>query len=299
MMDSGPRRAGSTVRETLAHGVARLEAAGVPSSAFVAELLLLHLLGHDRAWLYAHSEANVPPEIFGQYQSLLTRRGDGVPVQYLTGKQEFWGLEFEVNPAVLIPRPETEHLVETVLERLAGRRRESLQIADVGTGSGCIAVALARELPWARIVATDISAAALAVARRNAARHGFGERIEFRAMDLLGDFAEGRGDSRIRFHAIVSNPPYIGRKEADQLQREIVEHEPHEALFAGDEGLEIYPRLLVQSAGLLYPGGLLAVELGYQLAERVRALLPAPEWKEVEFKNDLGGIPRVLAATRS
>jgi release factor glutamine methyltransferase len=287
----------SDVRGTLARGIARLEAADVPSAPLAAELLLLHLLGRDRTWLYAHPEHVLAAGQLTQYDELLDRRAAGVPVQYLTGVQEFWGLTFEVNPSVLIPRPETEHLIEVALEHFGAERRNApLKVADVGTGSGCIAVALARELPQAQIVATDISPAALDVASRNASRHGVGERIETLHMNLLQAYLDA-GDAT--FDLIVSNPPYIGRAEQLALQREVAEHEPHQALFAGEQGLDIYPQLIAQAAKLLKPGGLLIVELGHGQAESVRAMIAADAaWTRVSITNDLAGIPRVLAAER-
>ena len=174
------------LREALKTGIARLEENNVPSSALSAELLLLNVLGRDRTWLYTHSDDALDSSAIEKYFALIARRAAGEPTQYILGKQEFWGLEFEVTPAVLIPRPETEHLIEVALERLGPRRHEPLRIADVGAGSGCIAVALAKEFSNAHIIATDISAAALEVARRNAALHGVAERIEFVEADLLG-----------------------------------------------------------------------------------------------------------------
>ena len=233
----------------------------------------------------------------------------GTPTQYLTGRQEFWGLEFEVTPAVLIPRPETEHVVEVAMERLGEMRKaEQLRVADIGTGSGCIAIALARELPGAEIVATDISAAALEVARRNAARHGVGERIRFLERNLLDGIAHERrgagdagdtGDDANLFDLIVSNPPYVARNEEAQLPTDVREHEPAGALFGGASGTEIYAPLVVQAGELLRRGGLLVIEIGFGQAERVRALLDAsPAWSGLRVTNDLAGIPRVLSAER-
>ncbi|HTS13778.1 MAG TPA: HemK/PrmC family methyltransferase [Candidatus Limnocylindrales bacterium] len=186
------------IRSALKQGIARLRAARVPSHTLAAELLLMHALGRDRTWLYSHPESPVDASAAESYFALIARRAAGEPTQYLTGKQEFWGLEFEVTPAVLIPRPETEHVIEVALELLGprgikidlrtGAPAPPLRIADVGTGSGCIAVALARELPHAEIFATDISEAALEVARRNAARHAVSDRIHFLLCDLLGPF---------------------------------------------------------------------------------------------------------------
>jgi release factor glutamine methyltransferase len=296
---STARAAASDARRTLAQGVARLEAARVPSAALAAELLLLHVFRRDRTWLYAHPEDTLSAVQHAEYASLLERRAQGVPVQYLTGRQEFWGLEFEVDTSVLIPRPETEHLIEVTLERLGERRSAPLSVADVGTGSGCLAVALAHELPLARIVATDISTGALQVAGRNASRHGVGDRITFVQANLLQPYLRDAGAAAPAFDLIVSNPPYVGRSERPGLQREVVEHEPQQALFAGEEGLDIYPQLIAQAGQLLRPGGTFVVELGYGLAARVAALIAEHTcWSHVGATNDLAGIPRVLAAER-
>ena len=186
------------IRAALKEGMARLRAAQIPSHTLAAELLLMHALGRDRAWIYGHPEESLDSPTAEKFLALIARRAAGEPVQYLTGKQEFWGLEFEVTPAVLIPRPETEHVMEVALARLGergikihmdtGAPRETLRVADVGTGSGCLAVALAWELPHAEVFATDISAPALEVARRNAARHRVADRIHFVQCDLLTGF---------------------------------------------------------------------------------------------------------------
>ena len=287
------------LRGALGAGVSQLEAAGAPSAGFSAELLLLHVLGHDRAWLYAHPEDRLTAEEQSSYARLLERRAAGTPTQYLTGRQEFWGMDFEVTPAVFIPRPETEHLIEVALARLDRRRTEPLWVADVGTGSGCLAVALARELPRAHFVATDISAAALEVARRNAARHGVPSRIEFLQMDLLASYIPAHGESAPHFDLIISNPPYIGRRESAQLPPEVREHEPPEALFSGQQGLKTYPPLVAQAEALLRDRGVLGVELGYGFADLVRRLLESEAWSDVSITPDLAGIERVLSAERA
>jgi release factor glutamine methyltransferase len=299
-MSSSPEPAPArNVRATLSRGVARLETARVPSAPLAAELLLLHLLGRDRTWLYAHPDEIVGEGDLAEYDMLLKRRAEGVPVQYLTGEQEFWGLDFEVNPDVLIPRPETEHLIEVALERMGRRRNDPLLIADVGTGSGCIAVALAREFPASEIVATDISAAALEVAGRNTVRHGVQSRIELAQGYLLNPYLSIKVHADENFDLIVSNPPYVGRAEQSSLQREVVEHEPHQALFAGERGLDVYPELIAQAAPLLTPGGVLVLELGHGQSERVRAMVTEDgRWSVISVTNDLAGIPRVLAAER-
>ena len=290
------------VRGALKEAMARLRAAEVPSHTLAAELLLMHTLGRDRAWLYAHPEEPLASEIVDEYFNLITRRASGTPTQYLTGKQEFWGLEFEVTPAVLIPRPETEHVIEVALERIGQRKQgRPLRVVDVGTGSGCLAVALARELPEAEVFATDVSTAALEVARRNAVRLGVGERIQFIEGNLLDPFLTAWPDSSsARFDLIVSNPPYIGLAEREKLPREIRVHEPAAALFGGTCGTEIYAPLIDQAAKLLTSGGSLVVELGDGALEVVQDLFESrPAWMRVAVTMDLAGIPRVLAADRS
>jgi release factor glutamine methyltransferase len=290
------------VRTALKRGIAELRDANVPSYTLAAELLLLHVLGRDRAWLYAHPEEVIPGLDAHRFLSLILRRAEGEPTQYIIGKQEFWGLEFEVTPDVLIPRPETEHVIEVALDRLAvreiraGRKPtltgEGLHIIDVGAGSGCIAIALAKELPGARILATDISVAALAVARRNAARNGFADRINFLEANLLGG-------SAAKYELVVSNPPYIGRKEKETLMREVRDHEPQLALYGGEEGYEFYADLIGQAARSLLPGGLLVLELGHDSLPAVQPLLDLPNWANVGVTKDLAGIDRVIAAERT
>jgi release factor glutamine methyltransferase len=290
------------VRTALKQGLAQLREGHVPSFTLAAELLLLHVLCRDRTWLYAHPEEQVSPADAERFFALVARRANGEPTQHLTGKQEFWGLEFEVTPDVLIPRPETEHLIEVVLDRLAvrehraGRKRtltgEGLQIADIGTGCGCIAIALAKELPAAAIYGTDISRPALAVAQRNAARQNVADRIRFSEGNLLDSIAP-------LLDLIASNPPYIGRREAETLMREVRDHEPEIALYGGEEGYEFYADLITQSAAHLKPTGLLVLELGHNSLPAVQPLLDAPAWTNVAVTNDLSGIPRVIAAEKT
>jgi release factor glutamine methyltransferase len=311
------------IRAALKEGMAQLRAAQIPSHTLAAELLLMHALECDRAWIYGHPEESLDPDAAEKFRALIARRVAGEPVQYLTGKQEFWGLEFEVTPAVLIPRPETEHVMEVALARLGergikihmdtGAPRETLRVADVGTGSGCLAVALAWELPHAEVVATDISEPALEVARRNAARHGVADRIHFLQGDLLTGLENIDPSSIGLQHAvpaatqngplydlIVSNPPYIARNEAGQLQREVRDHEPHAALFGGPAGTEMYQRLIDQARDLLRDRGILVLELGYDSAEHVRGIFDAqPAWTKVAITMDLAGISRVLTAERA
>lgn len=245
----------------------------------------------DRAHLYAHAERELTNDEADRYEAALTERARGVPAQYITGHQEFWGMDLIVTPAVLIPRPETEHVVERVLEYaarddLAGH----LRIADVGTGSGCIALALAKELPHAELHAIDISAAALEIARLNAARHQLESRIQFHEADLLGGFPPRSCD------LIVSNPPYVGESEEDQVQLEVRKFEPRNAVFAGHTGIEVIAELIPQAHTVLKPGGTLVMEISGTIAEETNRLLQG--WREIEFKPDLQSIQRVAIAKK-
>jgi release factor glutamine methyltransferase len=260
-----------------------------------AELLIMFTLDCDRAYLYAHPERELTFNEMRRYDEALARRATGVPAQYITGHQEFWGLDLIVSPAVLIPRPETEHLLEAVLElakpKIVERRASPpvRRIVDVGTGSGAIALALAKELPTAEIHATDISSEALEVARANAARHELTSRIKFHRADLLDGF------SPASFDIVVSNPPYVGESEEDSVQLEVRKFEPRNAVFAGPTGVEVIGRLIPQARDVLTPGGWLVFEISGTIAERARGLLSG--WAEIEIRNDLQGIARV-AITR-
>jgi len=271
-------------------------------------------LGCDRAYLYAHPERELSDHEQTRYDAALTERARGVPAQYITGHQEFWGMDLIVSPAVLIPRPETEHVIEAVLElqtsasgfRLpssgtpanvsSGSRRPKAgsRIIDVGTGSGCIALALAKELPQAEIFATDISPAALEIARANAARHQLESRTEFHEADLLSGL-EPRFQNNY-FDFIVSNPPYVGESEEDQVQLEVRKFEPRKAVFAGRTGTEVIARLIPQAHAALKPGGWLVMEISGTIADDVRRLLQ--EWNDVQIRPDLQSIPRVAQARK-
>lgn len=291
------------VRAALKAALAQLRAAFVPSHTLAAELLLMRILEHDRAWLYSHPEAQLSPDQFSQFTQLVARRCAGEPTQYLTGRQEFWGREFEVGPGVLIPRPETEHVVEVALEMLGPPAAgEQFFVADIGAGSGCLAITLAIALPHSRVFATDISEAALVFARRNAAKHGVAERIEFRLADVLMETAAGRPSpvtTHQSVHLIVSNPPYISQADYANLPREIREHEPAGALLAGNDGNELYAPIIHQAGNLLAPSGVLVLELSYNQLPRVRSLLAAASFTDVRVTNDLAGIPRVIAARKA
>ena len=260
-----------------------------------AELLLMFTLDCDRACLYAHPERELTGDEKARYDAALDERARGVPAQYITGHQEFWGMDLIVAPAVLIPRPETEHVIETVLELATipaaeGRKNAAHRIVDVGTGSGCIALALAKELGQAEIHATDISPAALEVARANAARHQLESHIQFREADLLAGFENNA------FDFIVSNPPYVGESEVDEVQLEVRKFEPRNAVFAGPTGVEVIARLIPQAYAALSPGGWLVMEISGTIAEEVRRLLR--DWNDVWIGPDLQSIPRVAQARK-
>jgi release factor glutamine methyltransferase len=259
-----------------------------------AELLLMFTLGCDRAYLHAHPERELTPEEGERYDRALGERSRGIPAQYITGHQEFWGMDLIVTPAVLIPRPETEHVVETVLEltRVGGTLApgRSVRIVDVGTGSGSIALALAKELPQAEIHATDISSAALEIAGANAARHRLEGRVQFQSTDLL------RGFPSSHFDIVVSNPPYVGESEADQVQLEVRKFEPRNAVFAGPTGVELIERLIPQAQAALRQDGWLVMEISGSIADSVQALLHS--WDDVWVTRDLQSIPRVVRARK-
>ncbi len=259
-----------------------------------AELLIMFTLDCNRAYLYAHPERELTAEEMRWYDEALSRRATGVPAQYITGHQEFWGLDLIVTPAVLIPRPETEHVVEAVLDlaKADGRGRPSLRnlrIADVGTGSGAIALALAKEFPDAEIHATDISPDALEIARANAARHDFSSSIRFHQTDLL---AGVRGE----FDFVVSNPPYVGESEEDSVQLEVRKFEPRNAVFAGQTGLEVIERLIPQAHAALRSGGWLLFEISATIAPDIPKLLS--NWNDVSISKDLQGLDRVARARK-
>lgn len=248
-------------------------------------------LSCDRAFLYGHPEHELTREEQAHYDDALGQRSCGIPAQYITGHQEFWGMDFIVSPAVLIPRPETEHVIETVLDCMGRAGRSAMvKVVDVGTGSGCIALALAKEVPNAEIHATDISRAALEIARANVARHQLEHRIQLHEIDLLGGIENGS------FDFVVSNPPYVGESEEDTVQLEVRRFEPRTAVFAGPTGLEVIERLIPQAGEALKPGGWLVMEISGMIASRVRDWLRV--WANVQIFKDLQGIERVAAAQK-
>ena len=271
-----------TINEALRQGTTLLEEAAVPSPRLTAEVLLSHALKRERVYLFGHSSDELTELAWIHYGRYLHQRIAGRPTQYITRTQEFYGRDFTVSPDVLIPRPETEHVVEAAIQRI----RPGHRVLDVGCGSGAIAVTLALESP-AEVWATDISLQALSVASRNARQ--LRARVQFLAADLLTPFQSQT------FDVIVSNPPYVGLNESDGLQREVRDFEPHIALFGGDTGNELYQKLALQSRAALRPGGWLVLELGWRSLDPVTAML-TDGWSDVEAIGDLAGVPRVLAA---
>ena len=281
----------ATLKEIMTEAAERLRTGPHPLRARAdSELLLLQLLGRNRAWGIAHESDSLDKSADREYLLRIERRIAGEPVQYITGEAEFYGLPFFVAPAVLIPRPETEHLVEKVLELVAAQ--ESPRIVDVGTGSGAIPVALATHLPKAKITSIDLSPEALSVARRNAQRNHMEEKIRFLEGDLLDPVREER------FEIVVSNPPYVPLADRAEMDVEVREHEPELALFAGEDGLEIYRRLVPEAFAVLEQGGWLAMEIGYGQKDAIRTLLHETGFEKTEFVNDLQGITRVACGCR-
>ena len=269
-----------TTREILQKSASWLAGKGFESARLEAELLLAHLLATDRVGLYVDPDRPLTPDEIDAYRELLQRRAAGEPVAYLTGKREFFGLEFEVTPDVLVPRPETEMLVDRAREIGGG------SLLDLCTGSGCVAIVCAMRLPEAEVVATDLSAAALEVARRNAAAHDVETRVRFIEGDLFEPLEAGS-----RFDVIVSNPPYVATGQAE----DVALHEPHAALYAGPDGMDVLKRLIAGAPERLEPGGTLLTEIGDDQEEAVRAVAEAL-FREVAVHRDLAGHPRVLEA---
>ncbi len=280
-----------TIQEFAQSARTRLERAGIShdEAALDAELLARFVMGGWSRGEFIVRRLEEAPAAFGEpFLDLVRRREARTPTAYLTGRREFWSQEFEVTPAVLVPRPETELIVEEVLARVASDA--PLTIVEVGTGSGCLAISLARWLPRARVVAIDISSSALDIARRNAERLEVGHRVRF----LRGDVLSGLGG---RFDLVVSNPPYIPTGDLATLQPEVRNYEPAGALDGGPDGLDIVRRLAAQSALRLNPGGLLVFEFGFGQAEQVRSILDGTAGIDLlDIREDLAGIPRVAIA---
>jgi release factor glutamine methyltransferase len=284
---------GITLQAWLQEAEAKLRAGPHPDRAVRdAEILLLHVAGKDKAWLMAHTSESLSVAEATHYTELLERRYRGEPIQYIVGETEFYGLPFAVTPDVLIPRPETEHLVERVIEWAKSQSSHDAtpRILDIGTGSGAIAVALARHLLHAQITAIDISAPALAIASENAKRNGVS--IRLLEGDLLAPVAQEL------FEIVVSNPPYVPAADRDSLAVEVRDYEPALALFAGEDGLDVYRCLIPAAQGVLTHGGLIALEIGCGQALAVAELLASSGFQQIEFTPDLQGIPRVACALK-
>jgi len=301
------------LRQALALAVEHLEAADVGSPRLNAETLLIFVLGCNRAYLYAHPERELTADEQARYEEVIALRATDMPSQYITEHQEFWGLDLVVSPAVLIPRPETEHLVETVLE--LAREIPQPRIVDVGTGSGCVALALAYELRGAEIYGLDLSVEALEIARVNAARLQLDSRVQFLQGNILEPITDqsfiataiaeprsrgtpmtGRQFRDLDF--VVSNPPYVGLNEGDKVQRSVFKFEPRMAVFAGENGLDVIRPLIVQAQQAVRVGGWLALEIGFTMRHTVLDLLSPTTWEQIRVVPDLQGIPRVVAARR-
>jgi release factor glutamine methyltransferase len=281
-----------TLQTAILQGTKLLEDEAIAAPRLTAEVLLMHALQKERSYLYAHSDEELSEIAWIQYGRYLHERMKGKPTQYITGRQEFYGRDFRVTPDVLIPRPETEHLVEAAIARTHSHDL----VADVGTGSGAIAITLALET-HAHVFATDISTPALCVARSNAQQ--LSAPVGFLACDLLRAFRDRS------LNVVVSNPPYVPRTDHPNLQREVRDYEPHVALFGGPTGLEIYERLIADTARVLRPHGWLLLELGYNSLGPVRAMLESglsrdqrerSAWTDIDVIADLAGFPRVVAA---
>ncbi len=282
---------GRPLGRVLAGAREALARAGVPSPGVNAERMLEDLLGFSRAELYLQADQALSEEQEARLEQWVSERSSGKPLQYLLGHTGFYGLDLEVGEGVFIPRPETETLVEAVLNEIANRKLQNAKILDIGTGSGAIAVALASILPQAEVVATDVSEAGLRLARKNAERNGVAERIRFELYDL---FPEGEGS----FDAVVSNPPYIPTSDIPLLASEVRDFEPREALDGGPDGLSCIRVIIPKAKERLVPGGLLALEVGEGQAEVVAAVMSETGYCEIAIENDLCGIERAVTARR-
>ena len=280
----------TSIAEAILQGTNKLRKAGVPEARREAGSLLAFLLDKDRTFILSHADHMISGEQETLFDEFLDARAQGEPAQYITGKQDFYGLEFEVTTAVLIPRPETELLIETALKLVAGE--EKISFCDVGTGSGCIAVTLLHQLPCAHGIAVDISADALAIARRNAARHRVTDRIELVVSDCFESVAPQT------FDLIVSNPPYVAEDAVATLQREVRDYEPRVALTAGADGLDVIRKLVRDAQDYLKPGGHLLFEIGFDQHAAVGGLIDAQAWQLLDIHHDLQGIPRIVALWR-
>jgi release factor glutamine methyltransferase len=286
----------TSIAEAILDGAHKLRQAGVSEARREAGSLVAHVLDRDHSFILSHAEEPVGPEQLERFHNYIQRRAQREPLQYLTGHQEFFGLDFEVTHDVLIPRPETELLIESAL-KLAAERTAAPLICDVGTGSGCLVITLLhelRELPATRAVAIDISPAAVAVAKRNAARHKLSNQIDFVISDCFASL-EARNPRQSLFDLIVSNPPYVEERELAGLQKEVRDYEPRVALAGGPDGLVIIRRLLIEAGDFLKTGGHFLFEIGFNQRRQVEKLIDRHNWRLLEIHHDLQGIPRTVA----
>ena len=281
-----------TVRDILNESTKALEAADIPSARLDAEVLLSFCLGCDRLEFYKNPDMSISEKQFTAFRNLIARRLQWEPVAYITGRKEFWSFTLEVNSSVLIPRPDTEIIIEEALDVYRNFTSLPVRILDIGTGSGAIAIALAKEIPGAKVVATDISIAALNLAQKNAATLGLKEKIDFRQGNLF-EPVDGF------FNIIVSNPPYIAANDYEELPASVKAFEPREALFAGESGLEFYEKLIYQADGYLQKNGWLLLEIGAKQEAGIRGIIKGSGFYDsIEMRRDYAGLPRVIKARR-
>jgi release factor glutamine methyltransferase len=286
-----------TIIETINKAMIELATAGITNARLDAEVLLSHIIGKDRVWLITHRDDALDGRDQRDFDEALRRRAKREPLQYLIGNQEFWGLEFKVTPDVLIPRPETELIIEAALAIVQDRNQQA-RIVDLCTGSGCIAVSLAKELTSAHVIATDASERALAVARENARYHGVADRIRYLEGDLFCPLEEL--DIRGRVDIMVSNPPYVRAGDLPALQPEVKDYEPLMALIAGPEGTEMAKRIIKTAPEYLKKNGALIMEMGLGQAEALTRMAEATgAYTRPEILKDLAGIERVIVAKKA
>ena len=281
----------ATIADIIRAGEELLSEAGIPDARRDSSTLVSLAIGRDRSFIYSHPEYEPTAEESERIDQYLKRRADREPLQYIRGTQEFYGLEFEVTPDVLIPRPETEMIVEWAIGFLKGEK--TTRFLDIGTGTGCIPISILKNSPNANGVAVDISSDALAVAARNAERNGVAERLELIESDLFSNVPAEK------FDLIVSNPPYVPVKDLAHLQPEVRDHEPHVALSDGSSGVSIIERIIRDARHFMLPGGVLLIEMGFGQSERVLEFTSTGGWASAQVESDLQGIPRMLYAKSS
>lgn len=281
-----------SIAQALVEATQLLRKGGIEEARRDAATLLADLIGRDSTYLIAHAERELTASDVTRYRDAIVRRAAGEPLQYITGHQEFFNLDFTVTPDVLIPRPDTELLVETALQLID--KNEPIRVCDVGTGSGCIAISLLYERPYASGLALDISPKALSVAAHNATRHGVRERLDLVTSDCFAALEK----SQAGFHMIVSNPPYIVEKIFETLQREVREHEPRGALTPGGDGLSMIRRLLNETPDFLVPNGYFLFEIGFDQHEVVTQIIDKQIWTLLEIHKDIQGIPRTVVVKK-